>query len=103
MNAREGGAGGMAVLFLSDDAVGRQAQYVDPPIADEAKVGGRCDGEAGVEEGRVLDAVPVEALGAKLEHGAALGSKPQGGERVCDYLYAYGDMGCAMFSTHRTM
>jgi len=55
------------------DPVGRELEDVQPPIAHEAKVRRRRDGEAVVEEGRVLDRAAVEALGAKLQHRRSIG------------------------------
>jgi hypothetical protein len=55
--------------FLRNDAGLGQPQHVHAPVADEPKVGRRRDGDARVEEGRVLDAVAVVALRAVFEHG----------------------------------
>lgn len=84
--------------FLSDDAVGRQAQYIESSIAYKAKVGGCSDCYAGVEEGRVLDTVAVETLSPELEHDEGVGgaripagtrskerrSMARGSRTVCD-------------------
>lgn len=56
------------VPFLGDDAIGCQAKNVESSIAYQAEVGRGSDGDAGVKERGVFDAVTVEALGAELEH-----------------------------------
>ena len=59
----------MNIPFLRNDAPGRrEVQDVQTPVADEAVVCGRRDGEPGVEEGRVFDGVAIEAAGEELEH-----------------------------------
>ena len=50
-------------------------QDVEASIADEAKVCSCGNGYARVEEGRVFDAVAIEALSAKLEHGGEEGKR----------------------------
>lgn len=55
--------------LLACDSLCAELEDIQAAIADQAKVGAGGDGEAGVEEGRVLDAVRVETLGPELEHG----------------------------------
>ena len=57
--------------FLRNDPPRREAQDVEPAVADQAVVSGRGDGQARVEEGGVFHGVAIEALGAELEHNAA--------------------------------
>ena len=54
--------------FLSDDAFRGQAQDIEASVANETEVGGRCDCDAGIEEGRVFHSIAIEALGAELKH-----------------------------------
>ena len=64
---KERGAVGRVPL-LRDNALGGQAEDVESPIAYEAEVGGGGDGDARVEERRILYGVAIEALGAVFEH-----------------------------------
>lgn len=57
------------------DALRRERERIEAPVADDAKVGGRGDGDARVVVGRVLDRVGVEPWGAKLEHGGHAGRR----------------------------
>lgn len=70
------------IPLFSDDAVGRQPENVEAPVAHEAKVGRGCDRDARIEEGAVLDRVAVEALGPELEHGGGGGSGGATKERI---------------------
>lgn len=51
------------------DALRREAERIEASVSDDAKVGGRRNGDARIIVRRVLDRVGVEPLGAKLEHG----------------------------------
>lgn len=56
----------MDVRLFYLDTLSREAERVQPSVADDAKVGGRGDGDARVVIRRVLDGIGVEPLGAKL-------------------------------------
>lgn len=56
------------IPFLCDYAARCQTENVDSTVAYEPKVCRCSDGDARVEERRVLDAVPVVALGAEFKH-----------------------------------
>lgn len=61
--------GAIALLpFFGNDALGRQAQYVEAAIAHEAEIRCRGYGDARIEEGGVFDGVAIETLSAVFEH-----------------------------------
>lgn len=63
------------IPFQGNNPIWRQIQYIEPSITHKPEVGGRCNGDAGIEEGRILDGAPVEALGAEPEHDCQLTRK----------------------------
>lgn len=71
------------VRFLNLDALRRQPQSKNTPIAHNAKVGRRRNGDARIVVRRVLDCIRIEALSTELKHGSH-GVKE---ERLCQDAY----------------
>jgi len=74
---------GFEELFAYD-ALSGQVENIQPSIAYETEVRACTYGEARVEEGRVFDAVWVEAGGAELEHLRALGCASVAPGMLCE-------------------
>ena len=54
--------------FFRYDPLRGEAKDVQTTVANETEVCRGGDGDARVEERRILDGVAIEALGTKLEH-----------------------------------
>jgi hypothetical protein len=54
-------------LFASD-AIRCEIKGIETAVSNETEIGSTTYSEAGVEEGRIFDAVGVEAGSTKLEH-----------------------------------
>jgi len=59
---------GVHVPFFGDNSLWRECEYIETAVSHEAKVRRGGAGDAGVEEGRVLDGIAVVTRSAEGEH-----------------------------------